>query len=81
MSAAGMAIADGSQTGICPSRQRLLDLLRRAGRRKPFVPIEDDVAELLHGEDRHGVRGRVGEAEALLCVAHLVGERHRRRAR
>ena len=33
------------------------------------------MAELLHGEDRHGVRGGVGEAHALLRLAHLIGKR------
>ena len=35
----------------------------------------NDAAELLHGEDRHGVGGLVGKAHALLRIAHLVGER------
>ena len=57
MSGAGMASADGSQTGIFPSCERALDLVQRPRRHQPFVAVEDDVAELVHGQDRHGVRG------------------------
>src|SRR5690606_36357031 len=56
------------------ARQRAVDLLDRAGWRKPFLAIEDDMAELVHGEDRHGVRGGVGKTETPLLVAHLICE-------
>ena len=74
MSGAGSAIADGSQTGTLSRASAPLDLVQRSRRGKPLVAIEDHVAELVHGQDRHGVRGGVGEADALLRVAHLVGE-------
>ena len=75
MSGAAMASADGSQTGIFPASTALLDLVQRPRRRQPFMAVEDDVAELVHGQDRHGVGGDVGKAHALLRLAHLIGER------
>ena len=53
---------------------RLLDLGQRARRGQTLIAVEETVAELLHGEDRHRVGGGVGKADALLRVTHLIGE-------
>src|SRR5690606_12329419 len=61
--------------GDFPHSRSLFNLLYRAGRRKPLVAVHDDVPELVHGEDRHGMGSRIGKAHAFLRAAHLVGKR------
>src|SRR5690606_13981673 len=52
------------------ARKNSIDLLRRPGWRKSLMAVEDDVAELVHGEDRHGMRGGIRKAQALLFVSY-----------
>ena len=51
------------------------DLLRPGDKRRTRQPRHDQVSELVHGENRHPVRGIIGELQLLVYLADRLRER------